>query len=468
LCSVFRRKSREVRTAKILVIEDNDTMREGMVEILNRMSLNVAEASDGKAALAKMQRESFDLVVTDYRLPGMNGIELLCAAGGLENPPQVMIITAYGSIELAVEAMKKGAIDFITKPFSHDEFRLRVTSILQQLEALGRISDENRYLREEIEQHYNFGEIIGSSNEMKAVFRTLAKVARTDSSVIIYGESGTGKELAARAIHKNSSRGNFAFIRINCGALSEGVLESELFGHERGAFTGAVRRKRGRFELADRGTLFLDEIGDLPPSTQIKLLRVLQEREFERVGGEETLRVDVRVIAATHRDLKKLVAEGRFRTDLFYRIHIVPVTLPPLRDRIADIPELADCFLQRLAARLGRAPLSLSGSALESLCAYAWPGNVRELENVLERCAVLCDGEAISAQDLVIAPAEEPGQLAVDGTLDLNAALARVEREAIERALIRSGGVKTECARLLGIKTSALYYKLEKYGLGGK
>ena len=290
-------------------------------------------------------------------------------------------------------------------------------------------------------------------------------MARTDSSVIIYGESGTGKELVARAIHKASDRNENPFIRVNCGALAEGVIESELFGHEKGAFTGAIRRKKGRFELADHGTIFLDEIGDLPIATQIKLLRILQEHEFERVGGEETLTVNVRIIAATNRDLDKLVEEKKFRQDLYYRLHIIPIYLPPLRERSEDIPVLAQYFLSRIGKMLNRPRLAITKNALQTLCTYAWPGNVRELENVLERSAVLAENEVISETDLpLLQPGRFDGNLD-EGIFDLNRMLEQAEKKAIERALIKSGGNKTHTARLLGIKTSALYYKLEKYGL---
>ncbi len=450
----------------VLVIEDNDTMRAGMVQVLEKMQLPVTEAASGMAGFQWLEQRPFRLVITDYRMSGMDGIEVLKKIKERWPQTEVMIITAYGSIELAVEAMQQGAADFITKPFSHDEFRLRVERILKKLEqdeALQQLQQENYYLRQEIDREYNFGEIIGKSAPMKALYQTIQKVARTDSSVIIYGESGTGKEMVARAIHKTSDRAQRPFIRVHCGALAEGVLESELFGHEKGSFTGALRRKHGRFELAHRGTIFLDEIGDIPPSIQIKLLRVLQEREFERVGGEQTLTVDVRVIAATHRDLKALVDEKIFREDLFYRLHIIPIYLPPLRERVEDIPLLAEHFIARIGARLGRPHLNLSEEAVQLLCKYPWPGNVRELENVLERAAVLADGERIEAADLPIDPTTTTTLTEPPKTLD--ALLEQTEKQAIERAMQQAHGVKSRAAALLGVKTSALYYKLQKYGL---
>ena len=449
-----------------LVIDDNETMREAMAQILQKEKWTVVTAADGETGLTQLKTGSFDLVVTDYRLPGMNGLDVLKAVKGHSPRTEVLVITAYGTIDLAVEAMHHGAIDFITKPFSHDEFKLRIRKIAAKInsdEELERVSAENAYLRNELEQEYNFGEIIGETAVMKELYRTIAKVARTDSSIIIYGESGTGKELVARAIHKTSDRTNFPFIRVHTGALAEGVLESELFGHEKGAFTGALKRKRGRFELAHNGTIFLDEIGDISPSTQIKLLRVLQEREFERVGGEESLSIDVRVIAATHRDLQELVKDNRFREDLYYRLHIIPIVLPPLRERAEDIPLLSHFFLQRIARQLNRPQLQLAPDAIMALQSYGWPGNVRELENVLERAAVLAEQDTIHAVDLPVRPSSRNEQTLQPMSLD--ALLEQVERQALVQALTQSKGVKMEAARLLGIKTSTLYYKMEKYGL---
>jgi two-component system, NtrC family, response regulator HydG len=454
----------------ILVIEDNDTMREGMVQILKKLDAQVFSVSNGQSGFMLLKENPVNIVVTDYRLPKMNGIEILQKLKADYPHIETLIITAYGSIDLAVEAIQKGAADFITKPFSPDEFRIKiekVIAIIKQQQNLQQLKEENAYLKEELEGQFNFGEIIGESPKMKDLYRIITKVAKTDSSVIIYGESGTGKELVARAIHKASTRSDKSFIRVNCGALAEGVLESELFGHEKGSFTGALRQKKGRFELANNGTIFLDEIGDLPSATQVKLLRVLQEQEFERVGGEETLTVNVRVIAATNRDLKQLVKENSFREDLYYRLHIIPVELAPLRERREDIKSLALNFLKRVKDRLGKQQLTISDDALFSLGKYNWPGNVRELENVLERAAVLADGETINLDDLPFLERSATGFDLDTDNLDLNDVLAAVEKKAIEKALEKSKGVKTETARLLGLKTSALYYKLEKYGFVG-
>ena len=459
------------RSFHILIIEDNETMRQGMTAVLKKIGHRVTEAANGATGLALFQKTGFELVVTDYKLGDLTGIDVLRDIKKSAPATEVMLITAYGTIELAVEAMHRGAADFITKPFSHEEFKLKVNKIISQIEerrTFERISEENTYLRGELDTQFNFGEIVGDSAPMQSVYSVIQKVAQTDSSVIIYGESGTGKELVARAIHKASGRKNQPFIRVNCGALAENLLESELFGHEKGAFTGALKRRKGRFELADHGTIFLDEIGDISGSTQQKLLRVLQEKEFELVGGETTIKSDVRVIAATNRDLKSLVAEGRFREDLFYRLHIIPITLPPLCERREDIPLLVNHFLKRLSRDFGMPELKLESSAMTALMQYEWPGNVRELENILERAAVLCDEQCIRSSDMP--PLFEQNRIAKSNssessTLELIPALAELERTHIEKAMEQAGGIKTRAAKLLGIKTSALYYKLEKYGL---
>ncbi|MFQ5605057.1 MAG: sigma-54-dependent transcriptional regulator [bacterium] len=452
----------------ILVVEDNDTMREGMARVVHKLGHRAAEAVDGEQAMAMLRNHRCRLVITDYKLPGMDGLTLLQKIKQASPETEALVITAYGTIELAVAAMQKGAADFITKPFSPEELTLKINQILariQQNEELRRLAEENRYLREQVEGQFNFGEIIGKAPAMQDIYRTIEKVARGDSSVIIYGESGTGKELIARAIHKASPRRERAFVRVNCGALAVGVLESELFGHERGAFTGALKRKKGRFELAEKGSLFLDEIGDIPLSTQVKLLRVLQEKEFERVGGEETLTADVRIIAATNKNLQQEIAQGHFREDLYYRLHIIPLHLPPLRERKEDIPLLVGHFMKKIAAEVKMAELSIDDAAIAKLLAYHWPGNIRELENVLERAAVLCEDQRIRAHDLPLF--SEAAQLSgtADNELNLNKTLESVERELLKKALTQCHGIKTAAAKRLGIKTSALYYKLEKYGL---
>jgi two-component system response regulator HydG len=457
---------------RILVVEDNDTMREGMVAVLQKEGYTVDEAPEGAAALARLERKPADLVITDHRMAGMDGLDLLERIRARWPGTEVVLITAFGTIELAVNAMKTGAWDFITKPFSTDALKLkadRVFTVVSERRSASRLRNENQYLREEVDSRFGDGAIIGRSPGMNAVFQNIRKIAASESSVLIFGESGTGKELVARAIHLQSARRTGPFIRVACGALAEGVLESELFGHEKGAFTGAIRQKPGRFELADKGTLFLDEIGDISPATQVKLLRVLQEKEFERVGGEEILRVDVRIIAATHRDLLEEVHRGRFREDLYYRLHILPIQLPPLRERRDDIPVLAEHFLARIApdARKQRAELTEDG--IRALKSYDWPGNVRELENVLERALVLSEHNRIDSESLsfLLAAAPKGMEVANEGT-DLESALASVEKQMLVRALSESKGVKARAAKMLGIKESALYYKLEKHGLNQK
>lgn len=456
----------------LYLIEDNAAMREGLEQVARRQGHEVKSFERAEAALQALATAPADLILSDYRLPGMNGLELLEKVKALRPACEVMVMTAFGSIELAVQAMQKGAADFITKPISPEELTLKLERFAQRLaqrRELESLQEQNLYLREQEEKQFNFGEIIGQAQPMQEVFRMLQKVAPTDSSVIIYGESGTGKELVARAIHKNSNRSTGPFVRVNCGALSETLLESELFGHEKGAFTGALKRKLGRFELAQAGTIFLDEIGDISPNLQIKLLRVLQEKEFERVGGEETVSVDVRVIAATHRILKEEVASGRFREDLYYRLHIVPINLPALRQRLDDLPVLVEHFLQRLGHELRKPNLQIAPAALDMMRNYHWPGNVRELENVLERAAVLCEGADITLADLPPLVKDRNAILSLsDDNLDLNKTLEEVERAMLERAMTRAHGVKAEAARILGIKTTTLLYKLGKYGMGGE
>ena len=454
--------------ANILLIEDNDTMREAMSVILKKLDHNICEVSDGMSGIDMLNSKTFQLVVTDYKMAGMNGIEVLKKVKQKSPDTEVMLITAFGTIELAVDAMKYGAVDFITKPFSQQEFQIKVCSILervQERQKLRRISEENIYLRDELDVQFNYGEIVGNSPQMKDVYKTIKKVAPTNTSIIIYGKSGTGKELVARAIHKESNRKNCPFIKVNCGALAEGVLESELFGHEKGAFTGAVNRKKGRFELADNGSIFLDEIGDISSAMQLKLLRILQEKEFERVGGEKTITIDVRIIAATNKNLKQEVSNENFREDLYYRLHILPIFLPPLQARTDDIPVLVSHFLNTIGAEIKKTNLSITDAAMKALMEYKWPGNIRELENVLERAAVLCENDIINLADLPLLIDTKDGDNLAGENLDLNRTLEETEKRLIEKALDKSKGIKTETARLLGIKNSALYYKLEKYGL---
>jgi two-component system response regulator HydG len=452
---------------KILIAEDTDSMREAMVQILRKEGYQITAVADGRQAAELIQKQSVDLVITDYKMGELSGMDVLKAVRSKSQDTEVLIITAYGTIELAVEMMKAGAWDFMTKPFSRDALTLKIKRAVEHIKRqhqYSRLAEENRYFREEINQQFNTGEMIGHTPEMQAVFTAIRKIASSDSAVFISGESGTGKELVARAIHENSPRKEGPFIRVNCGALAEGVLESELFGHEKGAFTGALKQKRGRFELADKGTLFLDEIGDFPLNTQVKLLRVIQEKEFERVGGEDTLTVDVRIIAATHRNLPEDVKAGRFREDLYYRLHILPISLPPLRQRKEDIPALAEYFLERLSRERGLVKPDFTKEAIQTMMNYPWPGNVRELENAIERVLVLSESQIISNDALSFLKSDFGTEIAKT-SWNLEASLTDLERSLLEKAMERCHGVKAKAARLLGIKESALYYKLEKYGL---
>jgi two-component system, NtrC family, response regulator HydG len=393
----------------------------------------------------------------------------------LDERVPVLLITAYGNIDVAVQAMRDGAYDFLTKPFSPEVLRLKIERALEARDTKAqneRLERHNEILRGEVDAARGSDEIVGQSEAVRRVFQVIDKVAPSDSSVLIFGESGTGKELVARALHRRSPRNGGPFVKVNCGALTETLLESELFGHEKGAFTGAIRRKLGRFELADRGTLFLDEIGDITPGLQLKLLRVLQEREFERVGGEETIHVDVRVVTATHRNLLEEVRAGRFREDLYYRLHIIPLNLPPLRERLDDIPLLVTHFLEKLRARTRHSVRVVDEQAVAALRGYRWPGNIRELENAIEQALVFAEGDVLRPADLpmhVRGAATSGESLAMpDFGRPLPEILDELERALILRAYEKAGGVKTETARLLGVKPSALYYKLEKYGIIAK
>src|SRR4051812_19457346 len=457
--------------ARVLVIDDHDAMREGMAVTLKKSGHEVAAVRSGADGLAAYRKARFDLVVTDLKMEGMDGLEVVQKLKDLDAEAVVLVVTAHGTIEVAVQAMQRGAYDFITKPFPPDVLRAKVErglelgTVRKQVE---RLTAHNQALTEEAAAHA--GALVGQSEPMQRLVSLVRKAAGSEATILVQGESGTGKELVARMCHDLSPRLQGPFVVVHCAALAESLLESELFGHERGAFTGAVKRKLGRFELADGGTLFLDEIGEISPSIQTKLLRVLQEKELQRVGGEETLKVDVRVVAATNRDLKTEVQKGRFREDLFYRLHIVPLSIPPLRERPEDIPALARHFVQRFAARMNRATSDISEPAMRALQRYPWPGNVRELENAVEQALVFSDGPELAEADL---PAFLRGPAAhkiagalpvVQGDRSLPEILEDLERQLIHQAYEKAKGVKTETARLLGIKTSALYYKLEKYG----
>ncbi len=444
---------------RILVVDDEPAQRELVAGFLRKRGFEVAEAAGGEIALQRFSREPFDLVLTDQRMPDLSGLDLLRRLRALTPEAAVIVMTAYGTIETAVDAIKAGAADYLGKPLNLDELLHRIEQVRERQRLLG----ENRELREALRERHRVEGIVADSGRMQEVLSLVRRVAGSDATVLIRGESGTGKELIARAIHHASSRAAGPFVAVSCAALPEGLLESELFGHEKGAFTGAHAARKGRFELADGGTLFLDEIGDLAPGLQVKLLRVLQERAFERVGGTRTLAADVRVLAATHRALEALVRDGRFRDDLYYRINVVTILLPPLRERREDLPPLIDHFLRRFAEKNVKPIRGLTRDARDALLRYDYPGNVRELENLIERAVVLTRDEVIGARDLPLsldAPAPED-----DAPAGLVATVEGLERRMIRDALGRAGGVQTRAAELLGISERVLRYKLRKYGL---
>jgi DNA-binding NtrC family response regulator len=450
---------------KIMVVDDEPGMRSLLSKVLTKSGYFVTALEKGEDALESMSAEDYDLAILDIEMPGMNGIELLGRIREKDPNLNVVMITAYGSLQSAVDAMRRGAYDYLTKPFEMEEIKLVVEKALER----ERLISENRALHEELEEQYRFTGIVGKSPKMEEVYDLVKRVAATNASVLIQGESGTGKELIARSIHYNSRRKGKPLVILNCAALAEGVLESELFGHEKGAFTGAIKKKSGRFELAHEGTLFLDEIGEIPISTQLKLLRVLQEHEFERVGGEKTIRVDVRIIAATNKDLMAAVKDGRFREDLYYRLNVVAINLPSLRQRREDIPELALYFLKNFSAETGKHVLRIEPRAMDMLTRYDWPGNVRELENIIERAVVLEKGEAITPASLPLTlqhEGEGAGALmAPEDSGSLTYIIEDLERQLIVKALREHGGSQTAAAMALGLKRSTLRYKLEKYGL---
>jgi DNA-binding NtrC family response regulator len=443
---------------KILVVDDEANARTALAEILKDEGYSVETAADGFKALPKLRDFSPDVVLTDLKMPGMDGLELIGKVQELDPEIGVVIMTAFGAVDTAVQAMQKGAADYLTKPLNANELLI----VLQRTLERCKLRREARALHERLDERFHFNNIIGASPEMQRVFKTVQQVAPSRATVLITGQSGTGKELIAAAIHQNSPRKHGPFIKLHCAALAESLLESELFGHERGSFTGADRRREGRFELANGGTLFLDEIGEISPSVQVKLLRVLQEREFERVGGQQTLTTDVRVIAATNRDLKEMVSLGVFREDLYYRLNVVNLHMPSLADRRSDIGALAEHFIKKYAAENGKQGMNLSPDALALLRAYSWPGNVRELENVIERAVVLAPGEIIEPAHL---PSDlTPSRSIQEGPQIPGWTLADIERYAILRTLEAEGGSTSRAADVLGISVRKIQYKLQEYG----
>jgi len=451
-------------TAKqVIIVEDNETMRLGMSESLRREGYEIFDFADGEKALEHFKTSPAPLIISDLRMDKMDGIELLQKVKEQQKRTEFIIVSAYGTVETAVKAMHLGAADFMTKPFSNEELRIRVRKIFEQLshrEELEKLQEHNLYLNEELSRAYP--EIIGQSVVMQELFEMIEKVAVGESTIIIEGESGTGKELVARAVHRRSKRAAKPFVRVNCGALNDNLLESELFGHEKGAFTGAVRQRKGRFELAEGGTLFLDEIGDISLAMQVKLLRVLQEKEFERVGGEETIETDVRIISATNKNLQESVAQNNFREDLYYRLSVIPIKLPALRERKEDIALLIHFFIRKISNSNER---SFSPQAIEAMSAYSWPGNIRELENLVERLLVISNEEEISLQTIARYLGNNVPVSENYNGIPLDDALAKFEKNLIQHAMKKSDGIKNRAAKILGIGTSSLYYKLEKYKL---
>ena len=450
----------------LLLVEDEAPLRMAVAERLADTGYEVVQAESGEVALEALAEFAFDIVVTDLRLPGIDGTAVIEAA--VARYPEIIgiVITGYGTVRDAVEVIKRGAADFVTKPFQFDELRHALDGAIEQR----RLKSENAWLREQLQQRYSFEGIVGRSRVMRDLFQTLETVARTASTILITGETGTGKEVVARAIHHASPRRSQKFVALNCSAIPENLLEAEIFGHVRGAFTGAIGTRQGRLEQAHRGTLFLDEVGTMSMPLQMKLLRVLQEREFERVGDNQTIKVDVRVIAATNADLGRMVAEGGFREDLYYRLNVIPVTLPPLRDRREDIPLLVQHFLQKFCNEVGRPVMTVSQAAMRTLMTYAWPGNVRQIENAMERGVALSGSRtqieigdlppdiqhASDADDLI------PGLALPDEGLDFDAYISRIEHEVIRRALERTGGNKAAAASVLNLKRTTLVEKLKR------
>lgn len=441
---------------RILIVDDEANARTALAELLADEGFRVETAADGFKALAKVDAFNPQLVLTDLKMPGMDGISLLTKISEREAPASVIVMTAFGAVETAVSAMRSGAVDYLVKPINFEELLLVVKRVLERDD----LRREATALRERLDRKFDSSNMIGSSAEMRRVFQVVEQIAPSKASVLIEGESGTGKELVAEAIHQHSPRKNAPFVKLHCAALAESLLESELFGHERGSFTGAIARKDGRFQLADGGTLFLDEIGEISPSVQIKLLRFLQEHEFERVGGTETVHVNVRVVAATNKELKEEVAEGRFREDLYYRLNVINLTLPALRHRRDDIIPLAEHFLGLFARENGKPVSRMSDEFLTRIRQYDWPGNVRELENALERAVVMSRGIELCAADLPteVMPQKHDGMPPIPGSK-----LEDLERYAILKTLESTGGATRKAAEILGVSVRKIQYKIHSY-----
>ncbi|MBP1725346.1 MAG: histidine kinase [Deltaproteobacteria bacterium] len=454
-----------VERERILVIDDEKNMRHMLAVLLEKEGYEVATAGDGNEGLDLAGETYFDVILCDLKMPVMDGMTFLEKFQEMKLESTVIVMSAYGTLDTAIDAMKRGAYDYVSKPFKADEILLT----LRKAEERERLRRENRRLQQSIQERYSFANMIGRSPAMQEIFATITKVAEYKTTVLVTGESGTGKELIARAIHYHSPRANKPLVTVNCGAIPESLLESELFGHRKGAFTDAIRDKRGLFEEADGGSIFLDEIGELPRSLQVKLLRVLQEEEIKRLGDTRSIKIDVRVLAATTKDLAGEVKAGHFRDDLFYRINVLQVTVPPLRERAGDLGLLIQHFVDKTAKRLGLQVNQVDPAVLRALQRYVWPGNVRELENVIERAMVMAGGRTIELEDLPPALQEAQAQtsplLPDDGALSIKEASRRLERELIRRALEKTGGNRTQAAKLLEISHPALLYKIKEYGL---
>jgi DNA-binding NtrC family response regulator len=447
--------------SRILVVDDEANARTALAELLREEGYDVETAADAFKAMGKIDAFGPHLVLTDLKMPGMDGIELMKKIRATSKDCAVIVMTAFGAVESAVEAMRAGAVDYLTKPINFDELLIMTQRALEQ----ERLRMEAHEMRARLAERFSTGNIIGNSPPMQQIFKVIKQVAPSRASVLITGESGTGKELVAQALHENSPRAGGAFIKLHCAALAETLLESELFGHERGAFTGAVSRRDGRFQMAHGGTLFLDEIGEISASVQVKLLRFLQEHEFERVGGTQTIKVDVRVIAATNRNLDEEVKRGRFREDLFYRLNVVSIQMPALRERPSDVPLLANHFLQRYARENGKPIKGFTAAAIEALTHHQWAGNVRELENAVERAVVMAHDEHVDLEQLptTVAPAPKSALPTIPGS-----SLEEIERYAILKTLEATGGSTSKAAEVLGISVRKIQYKLHEYNAAPK
>jgi len=450
------------RAPTVLLADDDESFRRVQQYQLEQAGYVVTVRGDGDGALEAFREGLHDLVVTDIRMPGLDGLDLLARLRAISPDTPVVVVTAHGTIETAVEAMKRGAFDFLTKPFPGDHLRLT----LERAREMSRLVTENRELRRVVHERFAVGNIVGSAPAMRRLLEAVALAAPSPSTVLITGETGTGKELVARAVHYNSPRRDGPFVTVNCGALPESLIEAELFGYRRGAFTGATADRRGKFEAADGGTIFLDEVGEIPLALQPKILRVLQTGEVDRLGEDRPVRVDVRIVAATHRALESMVRQGAFREDLYYRLAVVPLHVPPLRDRRQDIPLLVDRFLRSMESRVGRAGLRIPPQAFARFEHHAWPGNVRELENVVERMVVLSRGDELSLETLPEGLGERSGAASTSFRLpETGVRLDEVERDLIAQALVRTGGNRTRAARLLGLSRNTLLYRMHKHGL---